>query len=1453
MSGNANIGGNATITGDLTVNGTTTTINTATLDVEDKNITLNYGTGDTSASADGAGITIQDAVDASNDATILWNATNDKFVFSHDISVTGASFADNAKAFFGTGNDLSIFHDGSNSYVKDTGTGDLMLQGVNVRIQGATTGNNMFVGVDNGASTLYYQNNARLATTSAGIDVTGNIIADNNLTIQNSSAYGSIELGGVSGGFIDIKRPFSDDYDLRLIAEGDGGVINVASGELTIQRAGSAKLATSSAGVEVTGTFTASSTITNSSSTNAYLTLQNGGSHESGVIFKEEGSANKWEAPYISNANDNLKFYSYTGSGVQMEIRDGVNGNGGTIVSGFKITDGNAYYGHYGAVLLNSSQNYTSTSRGWMITNAYESNKFALLFSGSATTLPALTTSGATASGTSVALEINNSGNATFAGTLQFAGGTTSADLNFGDNDKAVFGAGSDLQIYHTSSQSYIEDAGTGNLNFKSNGNNFNFLDGSDNLVMQIDIDSETTLYHNTNAKLATTSTGIAVTGNATFADNGKAIFGAGSDLSIYHSGSHSIIQDAGTGDLQLWGNVVRIKNAAGTENMASFLQNGAAVFNYDNSQKLATTSYGVSITGNAVASDTFEVGTGANGFLVGGGQTGTTTIGKLHNASGVLTLDTDSTRSIKLATGSTERLRIDGTTGYAGLGTSSPAAKLDIVDTSADVQMRVYKNDGTKNTRLTLTADDSGAKIHYRDADNAGALRFNNNLGEVMRIPANTTRLGIGTSSPRSTINASSASGAILTLESSDTTLGENEVVGQIDFYANDASTNSTGNKAFIKAYSETAGGNKVALDFATSTSTSATGVVAMTINSDGDVGIGTSSVTSVLDVVGPAARPASLAEVDTASTARFRADSTNNDSLYIAEASSGMLVQCNDGATNSTTAKPLSLQPFGGNVGIGTSPSSALHVSDAVTHAASTEVALIQNTTTGQPVALALQAVADNGGTGNEGAIYFDAGADGTAANNQLQFTADHQSDTTPDMIITGAGNVGIGTTPAAALDIIGANGDQFRVSNTTSDATLKNAYHSVRHYTNAEEDFIWSVAQSSGSQNTLYLGGSTSLGNAATAIRFYTAENTTTTSGSERMRIDSSGNLLVGKTTVGINLEGVQAAADGSIAAVRDGGTAGYFQRKTSDGEIVNFRRDNSTVGSIGANGGDLFVGTGDTNILFADGSDTIMPATTGGATRDAAIDLGTSSGRFQNLYLSGDVYATNIKGQNDVNTKIEFLGSDVTRFVQGGSERARLDSGRNLLVGKTTTGVANLGIEARGSGFLGVTRNAAAPAYFNRLTDDGDIAIFSQDSSEICTIGSINGSMYIQGKAATGKSGLTFYGSYIEPRDNGAGADAAIDLGISSARFRDLYLSGTAYINTHIQLDNGGELRAKDTGGTVRTIARVNTSNHLEYGWSGNGVIKFMGKGTYSEVARFDTNGHYLVGKTRCRHR
>ena len=86
--------GNLTLSGDLTVNGTTTTLNTATLQIEDKNLILNYGSGDTSSTADGAGITIQDAVSSSTDATLLWDASNDRFDLSHPLTIVNNDTTD---------------------------------------------------------------------------------------------------------------------------------------------------------------------------------------------------------------------------------------------------------------------------------------------------------------------------------------------------------------------------------------------------------------------------------------------------------------------------------------------------------------------------------------------------------------------------------------------------------------------------------------------------------------------------------------------------------------------------------------------------------------------------------------------------------------------------------------------------------------------------------------------------------------------------------------------------------------------------------------------------------------------------------------------------------------------------------------------------------------------------------------------------------------------------------------------------------------------------------------------------------------------------------------------------------------------------------------------------------------------------------------------------------------
>jgi hypothetical protein len=181
---------NLVVTGDLTVQGTTTTVNTDDLNVKDKNITLNYSTGDSSASANGAGITIQDAVSVGNDATILWNTNFDNFDFSHTIRIP-----DSQKVEFGADADLQIYHESGNNHsvIKETGTGNLKIQAANIEMQIPNGTQNYLQAINGGAVTLYNNGSPKIATTSTGIDVTGTTVTD-SLTVSDGT-NGIMQLG----------------------------------------------------------------------------------------------------------------------------------------------------------------------------------------------------------------------------------------------------------------------------------------------------------------------------------------------------------------------------------------------------------------------------------------------------------------------------------------------------------------------------------------------------------------------------------------------------------------------------------------------------------------------------------------------------------------------------------------------------------------------------------------------------------------------------------------------------------------------------------------------------------------------------------------------------------------------------------------------------------------------------------------------------------------------------------------------------------------------------------------------------------------------------------------------------------------------------------------------------------------------------------------------------------
>ena len=185
------------------------------------------------------------------------------------------------------------------------------------------------------------------------------------------------------------------------------------------------------------------------------------------------------------------------------------------------------------------------------------------------------------------------------------------------DNQKLRIGAGQDLQIFHDSSHSYIEDAGTGELRLKSNIIRFQGTNGEPLAVFEEN--SAVALYFNNSIKFNTNAAGVRFYGNLRGIDNEKLQLGTSQDLNLSHDGTDSIItHDTGSGLFRLnvaAGGEVRITKS-GPESMARFIPDGAVELYYDNSKKFETTSTGATVTGNLTATGNI---TGANTLTLSG------------------------------------------------------------------------------------------------------------------------------------------------------------------------------------------------------------------------------------------------------------------------------------------------------------------------------------------------------------------------------------------------------------------------------------------------------------------------------------------------------------------------------------------------------------------------------------------------------------------------------------------------------------------------------------------------------------------------------------------------------------------------------------------------------------------------------------------------------------------
>jgi hypothetical protein len=114
-----------------------------------------------------------------------------------------------------------------------------------------------------------------------------------------------------------------------------------------------------------------------------------------------------------------------------------------------------------------------------------------------------------------------------------------------------------------------------------------------------------------------------------------------------------------------------------------------------------------------------------------------------------------------------------------------------------------------------------------------------------------------------------------------------------------------------------------------------------------------------------------------------------------------------------------------------------------------------------------------------------------------------------------------------------------------------------------------------------------------------------------------------LLVGKTSASSSTVGFETKPTGFTAATRDGNTVLVLNRLTSDGEIINFRKDGSTVGTIGTNSGFTYY-TGGSGSGVKMKSAAVVPTSSSGVDADGTEALGQTGARWKDLYLSGGVY-------------------------------------------------------------------------------------------------------------------------------------------------------------------------------------------------------------------------------------